>query len=99
MALKIRWTENALEDYKRVVIYLLETWPVEVAEKFISNLETRLDTLSIFPKIGISSIRQDSIRSITLTKHNKLYYRINDDVIEILHIFDTRQQPSRNKYD
>jgi plasmid stabilization system protein ParE len=99
MALKIEWTANALEDYRQVVDYLLKEWPLKVAADFVNNLENRIHNLSSFPNIGIASLKDPSIRSIVITKHNKLYYRTSPDKIQILDIFDTRQSPGKNKYD
>jgi plasmid stabilization system protein ParE len=77
MALKIEWTANALEDYKQVVDYLLKEWSVKTASDFINNLEKRVYNLSFFPDIGIASKKDASIRSIVITKHNKLYYHVS----------------------
>jgi hypothetical protein len=38
------------------------------------------------------------IRSILLTKHNRLFYRIKDETIELLNIFDTRQNPEKQPF-
>ena len=96
MALPVIWTVNAIEDYKLVIDYLLLEWPLPVAEKFVETIEKRIEVLSNFPNIGIPSLKDPSIRSIILTKHNKLYYRVYSDKIEILNIFDTRQDPEKN---
>ena len=46
MAFQIIWTANALEDYHRVVDYLLTEWSVRVASGFITTLEERLNSFS-----------------------------------------------------
>jgi len=74
MALKIEWTAHALEDYKRIVDYLLKEWSIKVTADFINNLEKRVDNLSSFSNIGLASKKDPTIRSIIITKHNKLYY-------------------------
>lgn len=99
MALQVEWTLHAIEDYNQVVDYLLKEWSLGVATDFINNVEQRVQNLSSFPYIGIASIKDPSIRSIVITKHNKLYYRIGSEKIEILDIFDTRQSPKKNRYD
>jgi len=99
MALQIEWTLYALEDYNQVVDYLLKELSLEVTADFINNVEQRVQNLSSFPHIGIASVKEPSIRSIVITKHNKLYYRIGSEKIEILDIFDTRQSPKKNRYD
>jgi plasmid stabilization system protein ParE len=84
MALPVIWTENALEDYRKVVEYLLKNWPVDVAAKLIDTVESRLETLSVFPNLGIRSSKEEKIRAIVLTKHNKLYYQVTEEFIQIL---------------
>ena len=86
MALQIVWTLHAEEDYRQVVDYLLKEWSLKVAADFINNLEERVQNLSSFPHIGIASVKDPSIRSIVITKHNKLYYRTWPEKIEILAI-------------
>ncbi|RDB07400.1 type II toxin-antitoxin system RelE/ParE family toxin [Runella aurantiaca] len=38
MAKKVIWQSNAKEDFREIVNYLLETWPSDVAEKFMDQL-------------------------------------------------------------
>lgn len=98
MAFEIRWTANAEEDYKNVVTYLATEWNIDIAINFMENMEKRIETLSVFPYLGIASGKLNDVRSISLTKHNKLYYRISGETIEILSIFDTRKSHTKNKY-
>lgn len=99
MALPVRWTENALEDYENIIGYLLEEWSVDIATKFIDIVEARLATLSVFPYIGIRSAKEDTIRAIALTKHNRRYYQVTSQSVLVLNIFDTRQDPKKNRYE
>ena len=96
MAYKIRWTAIALEDYERVINYLIKMWSVNVAIDFESIVNKKLANLSGQPFMGIASQKKPLVRSILLTKHNRLYYRITNDTIELLNIFDTRQNPKKN---
>jgi plasmid stabilization system protein ParE len=98
MALQIEWTPNALQDYEQFVNYLLKEWPINNATEFISLVEERVYNLSLFPNIGIASIKKPSIRSILITKHNRLFYHVHLTKIIILDIFDTRQDPQKNKH-
>ena len=62
-------------------------------------MEERVYNLSLLPNLGIASIKEPSIRSILITKHNRLYYQAYSDKIVILDIFDRRQDTQKNKYD
>ena len=99
MALQIEWTPNALQDYEQVINYLLKEWSINTALDFVNRIEERVYNLSLFPNIGVASVKEPSIRSILITKHNRLYYHVISNKIIILDIFDTRQDPQKNKYD
>lgn len=98
MVYKIRWTTIALEDYKKVIEYLIKIWSVRVAIDFEEIVNKKLANLSCQPFIGIASQKKQMVRSILFTKHNRLYYRITEDTIELLNIFDTRQNPEKNSF-
>ncbi len=98
MAYKISWTDNALEDYQRIVEYLIKKWSFTDAANFESIVNKKLANLSGQPFMGIPSQEKHSLRSILLTKHNRLFYRIKDETIELLNIFDTRQDPEKNPF-
>jgi plasmid stabilization system protein ParE len=98
MAYKISWTQSAIEDYQDVITYLIESWSLATATAFESIVNRKLATLSQQPYLGIASQKQIFIRSILLTKHNRLYYRIKEDTIELLGIFDTRKDPASNPF-
>ncbi len=98
MACKIIWTEIALEDFNRIVIYLMASLPVSVASDFVDIVIKKLDNLSQQPLVGIVSEKNPAIRSILFTPHNRLYYKINENVIELLAIVDTRSNPKMNPF-
>ncbi len=75
MAYQVIWTEYAKEDYKQILLYLREEWSVPIALKFIETTEERIERIAVFPFLGVASEKDQSIRSVVLTKHNKLYYQ------------------------
>ena len=99
MAYKIRWTDNAIEDYEKVIEYLLADWTLSIAIEFENIVSKKLTTLSQKPFIGLPSEKAPDIRSILFTKHKRVYYRIEVDTIELLNIFDTRQHPDKNLFE
>ena len=72
---------------------------LQKADEFEEITLSRLDTLVDLPLIGVISTANQAVRSILLTKHNKLYYQISGNLIIVLNIFDTRQNPSKNKFE
>jgi plasmid stabilization system protein ParE len=100
MVTEIRWSDNAMQDYHLIIEYLLEEWNEDVALQFIELTEYKVQQLAYHPYIGVLSARDNNVRSILITKHNRLYYRfLSEQIVEIANIFDTRQSPSKNKFD
>ena len=80
--------------------YLQTQWGITVASKFNETLIKTILTIAYQPAIGSLSKKKKNIRKILITKHNKLYYRVKDnESIFLLTLFDTRQNPKRNRYD
>ncbi len=98
MAYKIEWTENAKQDLKEIIEYLVEEWSVDVAENFVDKLDSMLELLENSPFIGTASNKKRGVRQILITRHNRLFYRISGDKIILLDFFDTRQDPSKRIY-
>lgn len=98
MAYKIIYKKRFQTKLFKLLDYLRQEWGDNVANSFINRLQKRLNTLSQQPYIGASSIVIKSVRSILITKHNRLYYRIKEDTIEVLNIYDTRSNPKKNPY-
>jgi plasmid stabilization system protein ParE len=98
MAYKIVWTKRAERTMNAVVDYLEFTWSEKVANDFIDNFNTHLSLL----KAGVLTGRASSIinvRSLLITKHNRLYFRKKGDAIQLLLVFDTRLNPVKNPFE
>jgi len=83
MVYKIIWLSHAQQRYREIIGYF-----VRFTNDLIGQIE--INPL-LFKKISKSGLRQ-----AVLTKHNLILYRIENDQIQLLTIFDTRQNP-RNK--
>ena len=98
MAYEISWSEISLQDYNRIIEYLISEWPLSVALDFVDVVNKKLDNLSKQPFVGIKSEKNPSIRSILFTPHNRLYYKISSNTIALLTIVDTRTNPKTNPF-
>ncbi len=99
MAYTIEWTRDALGDMQNIIEYLTENWSYKIGEEFQQTVLTRLERLSEQPSIGVASTSGNNIRFIIVTKQNKLYYQVAGNTIFVLNVFDTRQHPSKNKFE
>jgi len=91
------WSPSAQSDIENVTDYLMHKWGVKVVERFLYRLRKLIKQISINPKQYLLIYSKLNIRKCVITKQNTLYYRIKDRQIEIIRIFDTRQDPGKLK--
>lgn len=81
--------------------YLLETWNLKVRDKFISKLTDKIEQISSHPTSCSRSDEFEGLYKCVVTKQTTFYYRILklSNEIEIITLFDTRQNPENIKKD
>lgn len=89
-----RFRKNVYSIYE----YLLKKFSPGIALKFLQRVEEKLDFIAEHPEIGKLSQKRVNVRSILFTPHNKIFYRVTNDKIEVLSIFDMRKDPKKNRY-
>ena len=75
--------------------YLKQEWSEKVKWEFIEKLDRSISQISKFPSSCPESKDFKGLYKCVVTGQATLYYRINDDEIEIVTLFDTRQDPKR----
>ncbi len=78
-----------------ILLYLEDEWSSKVKREFISKLDKTLDRIAHYPKSSPESIELRGLYKCVVTKHNVLFYRLSSNEIEIVTLFDTRQNPSK----
>lgn len=99
MAYKIKKSKEFLNNVLGIQNYIEKEWGIKSAEKFQTILDSKIDLLSLYPRIGIKTNKGKNIRKLNITKHNKIYYRIKNNEIVILTLFESKQNLKRNKYE
>ena len=98
MAKNIIWSPAAESDLKSVLSYLDEKWSVLVVNQFINKVDSFVSLIAEEPKLFPIINKKHNVRKCVLTKQNTLFYRENKDSIDIIRLFDTRQDPKKLKY-
>jgi plasmid stabilization system protein ParE len=93
MAFEVVFTEEALEDYFKILNYLKSNWTNREVENFQTEIMDIVELIALFPEFGKKSIKVEYARSIMIKPYHKVYYEQIKDKIFILSIFDTRQNP------
>lgn len=94
---KIIWSEEADQNVDAVLDYLENNWSEREVSNFITKLQERISLISEQPKLFPKSELIEGARRSVLTKQITVYYRLYSQQIEIIYVFDTRQDPDRLK--
>jgi plasmid stabilization system protein ParE len=98
MAYKITVKKRFTNKVKNLLLYLEKTWNEDVAADFMLKLDKQIERVHLRPHTGIQIKSFKSTRSVLITKHNRMFYRIKRDTVEILNMYDTRMNPGNNPY-
>jgi len=66
--------------------------------KLNAKISSTLDQIAINPEMYPSTIVQQNVRRCVLNKQTTIYYRTSKEAIQILTLFDTRQDPDDLKF-
>ena len=89
----IVWSPLSENDFANILDYLDKNWDSTVALNFIELTEQLLNQIALNPRQFPIQYKRKKIRKCVLTRHNSLFYREGKNNIEILRIYDTRQDP------
>jgi plasmid stabilization system protein ParE len=93
---KIIWSADAVSDYEQNIEYLLEKWSIKETQQFIDEVAEILDTISKMPELfPLSDYR--NIRKCVVRKQISILYTVNDDTIELVRVWNNKQNPKKLK--
>jgi plasmid stabilization system protein ParE len=99
MAYRLDFTEKFEISTSKTAKWLKKEWSFYSAQKFQDKLAVALEKVIANPFIGQRSRKFEDVRSIMVTHHNRLYYRITDTTITFLELIELNRSPHRNKYE
>jgi plasmid stabilization system protein ParE len=97
MAQQIIYKKRFINKLNKLLLYLEREWSAAVANEFLDKLEDHLKKIKFYPTIGnLTSLK--NTRSVLITKHNKIYYRVEKNKIVLINMIDTRRNPKKNPF-
>ncbi len=99
MPRQVIWSPLAENDFASILQYLQENWDSVVVSKFIELTDEIIKQVTINPKQFPVIQKSKRIRKCVITKHNTLFYRERKYYIDVLRIYDTRQDPKKLKFE
>lgn len=94
----IKWSSFADIDLSNLLEYLELKCNNKVCNDFLENLDHCILQIQINPDQFLFFNKELQIRKCVITKHNTLFYRETESRIEILRLYDTRQNPVDFKF-
>jgi plasmid stabilization system protein ParE len=99
MALKIRWTPEAEDNFDSIINYLEQEWTEKETRKFAKKTQKIILQISNNPKMFKASGKEE-IRKAVITKQTSLFYQIDyaANLITLLSFWDNRKNPESLKF-
>ncbi len=98
MGKEIIWSPLADHDLNDILNYLSNEWGNKITFRFLEEVLFIIDQIAESPKRYPIIFEELSIRKCVITKHNSLFYNETPTTINILRIFDNRQNPNKLKF-
>lgn len=101
MALKkypVVWTDTAFKNRQDIEDYLLENWSERELRNFYKALDRRIKLISYNPELYPKVEGTELTRKSVLNKRTIIFYEFRKDVIELLYLFNTYQNPDRLEF-
>ena len=98
MVKTIIWNRRASDNFNAIIEYLQGEWGERVTRNFVTRTYQILELLATNPEMGSVEHFEKQIRGIVITKHNTLFYRIEEEKLILLNFFDNRQDPKKKAY-
>ena len=95
MALKVFWTKRSLNNFDKILEYLEEEFGKTTSNLFAIKVHSFVDNLQYFPELGSIQNSEKQIKGFVIVKQVSIFYRIEEDYITILNLFDNRQHPEK----
>jgi plasmid stabilization system protein ParE len=96
-------TLSNLAEFKLLKLYnyLTENWSLQIKNDFHKKLVLKIEQIKGNPYSCVKSFENKGLYKCVVTKQTTFYYRVlkNKKELEIITIFDTRQNPNKLKKD
>lgn len=88
--MELRWSPRAIRDLQQIRLYISEHDP-KAALKVAKTIKHTVHLLLEYPQLGVETSVEDVYEKQVPNLPFLIPYRIKEDVIEILAVFNTRQ--------
>jgi plasmid stabilization system protein ParE len=91
---EIKLSKKAMKKLDNLLVFLENDWSVKVKSDFISKLNKSLEQIRSHPDSFPESDKIKGLRKCVVTKQTTLFYTYSKTLINIVTVFDNRQDPN-----
>ncbi len=95
--MQVVFSKRAKIRLENLLDYLEKEWSEKSKDDFIKKLDRSILQIKKLPASCPESKEIRGLFKCVLTKQTTLYYRVKDQTIQIITLFDTRQNPGKLK--
>jgi len=93
--MKVVYSKRALADLEQIADYYVAHASRTIAESIGHQFETVINRIARNPESAPRVSQRTQVRAATVNRYPfRIFYRLNDDTIDILHIRHTSRRPS-----
>lgn len=97
--MRVIWSLNAQDQLRQAADFIEKRFGKNSRTKFLDDIYHVVPLISRFPHLGKEEplLEGASVvyRSLVIGRLNKIIYYINDNIIEIVAVWDTRREPKK----
>ena len=97
MKRKVVLSKRAKIKLENLLLFLETDWSMSIKNEFIEKLDHALQIIQNKPESFPKTAALKGVHKCVVTRQNTLYYRFTESSIEIITIFDSRQDPDKLK--
>jgi|UPI00059197AB plasmid stabilization system protein ParE len=98
MSLPVTWAPSAKDEFAELLQYVEQQFGLDAALELLDTTEKLLEEIGAFPGMFPASAKRKDIRKAVVNKQTSLFYRISKDQVQILFVWDNRQNPDNLEF-
>lgn len=97
--MRVEWSRRALHEWENTVRYIFREFGRIAAEEFEKDIARWEARIALNPELAhqepLLKNRSKLYRGLIVSKHSKLIFYVEQDVVYIADLWDMRREPSR----
>ena len=94
MSFVIKWTPLADETFDETIEFIKTHWNEDIINRFVQDTFSTIDLIKENPKLYKTVTGFENVRKGSVNEFISLFYRINQNNIELLYFWDNRKNPN-----